>query len=173
MSIILYLASVVQVVSVSLGMGSSTIAILNFFNAISDGTIDLVERRMMGTTYTVLRVAKFLIIVTALVLAMVGYYTEGLAYFNNYVLAQYTLILVLVVNAILMTKRIMPSTHGPAIQAGSWYLLGFGVALVELGLTNFTYPLFLVAYAFELIFASVLINSVIYHLKKSQPPKTN
>jgi hypothetical protein len=167
MDIIMYVASVIQVISVSLGMGSSTIAILNFFNAITDGQIDPTERRMMGTTYTVLRIAKSAIIITAVILGVFGYMEQGTAYFTNYVFAQYTLILVLVVNAILMTKRIMPSTHGPAIQAGSWYLLGLGVALVELDLTDFSYTLFLLAYAGELIFASALINFVMYRLKKN------
>jgi hypothetical protein len=96
----------------------------------------------------------------------------GYDYFTPYVIAQCVLIVVLFVNAALMTARIMPSSCGPAIQAGSWYLLGFGLALYTLGLADFSIPLFIVAYAIELAFAYFLINSVMhyqrYKLAKTQ-----
>jgi hypothetical protein len=150
--------SIVQIISISLGVGSSTLAVLNFFNAISDGTIDPVERRMMGVTYIVLRIAMVLILASTVLLMFFGVRSEGYDYFTNYEVAQYILIAVLYINAILMTARVMPSRFGPAIQAGSWYLLGVGMALASLGLADFRMSTFVVVYAGELLFAYLLIN---------------
>jgi hypothetical protein len=172
METITTITSIVQIIGISLGVGSSTLAVLNFFNAIADGTIDPVERRMMGVTYIVLRVAMVLILASTTLLIVMGVREFGYDYFTPYVIAQCVLIVVLFVNAALMTARIMPSSCGPAIQAGSWYLLGFGLALYTLGLADFSIPLFIVAYAIELAFAYFLINSVMhyqrYKLAKTQ-----
>ncbi len=166
METIILLLSIVQVISISLGVGSSTLAVLNFFTAIADGTIDAVERRMMGATYTVLRVSMLMILISLTGLAFANYSLAGLAYFNHYIIAQIILVVVLFINATLMTMRLMPSKFGPAIQAGTWYLLGFGMALSSLGLANFSLTTFVVAYALELVFAFLVINGVMLHLKR-------
>ncbi len=169
MEIITIVASILQVMSISLGVGSSTLAVLNFFSAIADVAIDETERRMMGVTYVVLRIAMVIILATTAILAVYGYSDQGISYFTNYILAQYTLIFVLFFNAFLMTKRIMPSTFGPAIQAGTWYLLGLGTALFMLELVNFTWLTFIIIYLAELAFAYLLINGAMLHLKKKRP----
>lgn len=169
MELIIIGLSVIQIISICLGTGSSTLAVLNFFNAISDGMIDATERRMMGGTYVVLRTATHLILITTISLAIIGYAGLGSAYLSNYIIAQFILIGVLYLNSFLMTKKILSSKFGPAIQAGSWYLLGFGVALLTLNLTNFTLLTFFIAYAIELIFSFVVINYTMSHLKKKTP----
>jgi hypothetical protein len=173
METIITILSITQIISISLGVGSSTLAVLNFFTAIADGAIDPVERRMMGMTYTVLRVAMVLILLSTFGLGLYGYAEAGSLYLSSYIIAQYTLIAVLFINAILMTKRIMPSTLGPAIQAGSWYLLGFGMALFSLDMVDFSFLTFVIAYALELIFAALLINGTMAHLKKRNEEQKN
>lgn len=157
--------TIAQIIGISLGLGSSTLAVASFFKAITDGSIDPSERGMLGVIYIVLRVAMMTILISTVVLAFIGYGTVGSAYFTTYVAAQLILIAVLFGNATLMTMRLMPSTFGPAIQAGSWYLLAFGMALSYVHLASFSFFTFLIAYAIELVFAFLVINGIMKHLK--------
>ncbi len=157
--------SIIQAMGISLGVGSSTMAVLNFFMAISDGKIDEGERNFMGITYKVLRVAMGLILFTWLILAMYGFGVAGASYFSGYLIAQTFLVALLFINAILMTAHIMPSTFGPAIQASSWYSLGFILSLYSLGITEFNLVVFILGYVTFFVFAVSLINSVMSYLK--------
>jgi hypothetical protein len=155
---------VIQSIGISIGMGTSTLAILNFFHAISDGTISETERNFMGITYTVLRVAMGIILVSTTILMILGYFIYGADYFTHYVAAQAFLVLMLFANAALMTFRIMPSTFGPAIQASTWYTLGFIMALLPY-IAGFNLLMFGFAYATFIFFAISFVNAVMAYLK--------
>ena len=157
MTVFFTLVAILQSFSISLGVGSSTLAISTFFVSIADGSISPDERRMMGVVYIVLRVAMVLILVTTLILQATTYATVGFLPFNA---AQLFLILVLFVNAMLMTAHLVPSNFGPAIQAGSWYTLGVLAALVPLGLTDFTLTHFFMAYVTWVLFVIGLVNAI-------------
>jgi hypothetical protein len=163
MEIFIILGTILQGTAIALGMGASTLAIANFFVAIADGTIDPSERKMMGVVYIVLRVAMMLILTTFVLLLTLDYLSGNPVMLN---LAQLTLIAVLFINAALMTKRIMPSTVGPALQASTWYTLGILTALVPLGITAFSYPQFLLGYATVIVLAVSLVNGMMAYLKK-------
>lgn len=166
MELIFILSSVVLSIAISLGVGSSTIAICNFFSAIADGKIDETERQMMGVTYIVLRVAMVLIALMLIVQYMLGYLDMPTNYYATTIAyATGLATIVLYVNAVLMTYRIMPSTFGPAIQASSWYTLGFLAALAGIGMTMFSLPVFLLAYAALFLLTLSLVNSVMSWLK--------
>ncbi len=64
MDVIFILVAILQSIGISLGVGSSTIAIVNFFVAIADGKIEPTERKMMQVTYVILRVAMVTILLT-------------------------------------------------------------------------------------------------------------
>lgn len=159
MTTFLTLVAILQSFSISLGVGSSTLAITSFFVAIADGSINPDERRMMGVVYIVLRVAMVLILVTTLCLlaAQVNGGTLELVPFN---VAQLVVIGVLFVNAMLMTAHLIPSNFGPAIQAGNWYTLGILAALVPLGHTTFTLFHFLFAYVTWIVLAIAIVNGI-------------
>ena len=169
MEIILILVIIVQSFAISLGVGSSTIAVINFFVAIGDGTIDVSERKIMGVTYRLLRLAMWAILFTTGLLIFVTILGGGVQALTTYAVAQLVLIFVLFLNAALMTKRIMPSAFGPAIQAGSWYTLGTLAALVPLSLTSFTYLQFFLGYVTALTLAVSLINGVMAYQKEHRP----
>ena len=140
-------------------------AIINFFTAIADGKIDETERNMMGAVYVVLRVAMVIILLTSTFLT----YTVYLQYegqLSSFVIALWTLVSVLYLNAILMTKHIMPSTVGPALQASTWYTLGVTFSLFSLGVV--TYPLlhFYLAYAAAIVLAIAIVNGMMAYLKQ-------
>ena len=156
MTTITVLAGVFQSIFISLGVGSSTLAILNFFTAIKDGTIDAVERNMMGIVYIVLRVAMVGILFTTVVL-LAPTITADIMHLSVVSLAQLTIIAVLFINATLMTARLMPSKYGPGIQAGSWYTLG-GIAALQLqGVTAYSYVDFATGYIAMMLLAVVLV----------------
>ncbi len=172
MELLILVFSVLLSAGISLGVGASTLAILNFFHAIADGKIDLTERSFMGITYTTLRVAMGIILTSAIALAILGLNIKGEAFFTGYVAAQALLIAILFLNSFLMTVRLMPSTFGPAIQASSWYSLGVLSALVPFGITHFNFFLFLFIYGTFLFFAISLINSIMAYLKEKLEKNT-
>lgn len=168
MTTFIILVTILQNFSTALGVGSSTLAIVNFFVAIKDGVIDETERRMMGVVYIVLRVAMVLILITTIVRTSLLFGAEGIANMPDFAWAQLIVLLALYVNAMLMTAHLMPSTFGPALQAGSWYTLGTLSALMSIGVIGFTLTQFLMAYVTWLILAVGIVNGIMAILKSKK-----
>lgn len=162
------LIAIIQSLATSLGVGGSTLAIINFFVAIADGTIDPTERHMMGVVYTVLRVAMVLVTASTLLLFVHAYITQGTAALMTFHFAQLIVLGVLIGNALLMTARLMSSKFGPAIQAGSWYTLGVLATLGALTLTNFTLLEFIVVYSVTLGFTIGIVNVLMTQLSATR-----
>ena len=171
MLVITLLAGVLQSIFISLGVGSSTLAILNFFSAIKDGVIDETERRMMGIVYVVLRIAMVGILATTCVLLMPMLLVQPIA-LSAVTIGQLLVVTVLFANAALMTARLMPSTFGPGLQAGSWYTLGILAALQLQGVTGYSLVQFLLGYTAMLLLAVGLVNAVMAILKSQAKPKS-
>lgn len=167
MEIVYIINTILQSFAISLGVGSSTIAIVQFFVAIKDGNISDEERKMMGVVYFILRLAMGVILFTTLVQVGLFYYLVGdWSFISPFMMAIWTVVGVIFLNAIAMTLHYMPSKFGPAIQAGSWYSLGFLIALIPLGLITFTYVQFAAAYAGVLLLSIATVNTVMMKLKK-------
>lgn len=164
LDIILSLAIVFQASAIGLGVGSSTIAISNFIVAIWDGTIDASERRIMGVTYTTLRVAMFSILVTTAVITIIE--PTLFAEVDGFIWA---LVAVLFANAIGMTKRWVPPQIGPALQAATWYTLGFIATIHMFELFTVTTMGFVVLYAIDIVLALIMVNGVMSYLKLCKP----
>jgi hypothetical protein len=160
MTILFTLVAIVQSFSISLGVGSSTVAIVNFFVAIADGSIDPSERRMMGIVYVLLRIAMLMILITTFILVARDYAQQGLWAMSDFSIAWIFVISALFVNAMLMTMHKVPSNFGPAIQAGSWYTLGTLAALASLNMTSFTLVEFFLGYVTWLVLAISIVNGV-------------
>jgi hypothetical protein len=152
--------------AISLGVGCSTLAIINFFSAIADGTIDDTERRMMGIVYVVLRVSMVLILVTTLFLGVTAYTSGTDMYFTGHWYTSIAIITMLYGNALLMTLRLVPSTVGPGIQAGSWYTLGLLQALVPFGVSTISATSLLIGYGAMLALAISVVNAILAVLKQ-------
>lgn len=159
MTTFLTLIAILQSFSISLGVGSSTLAIANFFVAIADGGISPDERRMMGVVYIVLRISMILILITTLCL-LAAQYSAGTLYLVPYNIAQLCVIGALFLNAMLMTAHLIPSNFGPAIQAGNWYTLGTLAALVPLSMTTFSLMHFFLAYVTWIVLAISIVNGI-------------
>lgn len=165
MTIIITLVAILQSLAVSLGAGSSTLAIVNFFVAIADGKIDETERKMMGVVYVALRVAMIGILMTTLGLIALEFMYKGVISLTDFDIAQLFVLCVLFVNATLMTLRLMPSTFGPALLAGSWYTLGALMALRLQGITEFSFSQFFAVYILWMIIAVGIVNGIMSFLK--------
>lgn len=172
MELFIIFVAIIFSMATSLGVGSSTIAIVNFFAAIADGSIDPNERHMMGYVYIVLRVAMVTLFFTLTLLTAFNTYHLGAGALTPYLAAQWTTLAVLYGNAILMTLRIMPSTVGPALQAGSWYMLGLLMALVPLNLDNFSYIQFVLGYAVVVTLAVSLVNGIMAYQKAKREARS-
>jgi len=168
METFILITSVLQSMAISLGVGSSTLAILNFFVALQDGKIDETERHFMGATYIILRVSMVMILLTTIILAYFGMTSFGNDYFTNYNIAQFVLIAVLYINTILMTLQTMPSKYGPALQASSWYTLGILSTLYAYGYDSFKITTFIVGYLVMFIVLAAIVNGVFSHLRQKR-----
>lgn len=166
MDLIFVLLSILQSIAIALGVGSSTLAITNFFVAIADGEIDKTERKMMGVVYIILRVSMGLILVTTALIATILYSELGIDYFTPFAIGLWVLITVLFVNAFLMTKHMMSSSTGPSLQAASWYTMGILMALFAQRLHEFTLMQFIFGYAAMIVFVTILVNTIIMLLKQ-------
>ena len=165
METIIVILKILQTMGISLGVGTSTMAVTLFFLAIKDGEISRDERAYLGITYFVLRVAMTIILISTILIAIIGG-ASGLDIFSAYFAAQTLLVAVLFINAFLMTMHIMPSTFGPAIQASSWYSLGIMAAMYGQGFTNINLLIFFFAYATFIFFAVSFINAMMAYLKE-------
>lgn len=171
MTLFIAFTTIIQTFAIALGTGSSTLAIVNFFAAIKDGTIDETERRMMGIVYVVLRVAMVLILITTVLLISSEYSTVGIQNLSVLSLSQALVLMVLFVNAMLMTVHLVPSTFGPAIQAGSWYTLGVMSGLQILDYTNFSFWQFFMGYITWVILAVGIVNGIMAIIKQQRENK--
>ena len=160
MELIFSLAIVFHASAIALGVGSSTLAISNFLVAIFDGKVDEGERRIMGVTYIILRVAMVSILLTT---ALIYWFNSN--FFGEAGTYMWLLIVVLYGNAFLMTKHIMPSKIGPALQAATWYSLGFLVTIHVFDLMIINTTTFGILYAADIIVALVVVNGYLKYLQ--------
>jgi FAD/FMN-containing dehydrogenase len=105
-------------IGLTLGVGSSTFALIFYIDALADGVVDPSEKRFLRIVYRVLRLGMLGIFVSLVGLVVrdgVGSFTiHGMEWF---------LLLVILINAVLMDFRKMPMRFGPVLAGGSWYSL--------------------------------------------------
>lgn len=124
--------------SLTIGVGSSTLALVLFIRALADGIIDPSEKRFLHTVYVLLRIGMVGIAVSLLANVLFG--TSAIK--HPYIIAG--ILGILTLNAVLMTYRIMPMKYGPVLAGGHWYSLFF---VSQTPILSLGFPLVLVAYA--------------------------
>lgn len=162
-TLIFNLAIIFHASAIALGVGSSTLAISNFLVAIYDGKIDEGERRIMGVTYIMLRVAMVSILLTTVLI-----YLFDSNFFGEIGAFIWLLIAILYLNAILMTKHVMPSKIGPALQAATWYTLGFIITIHMFDLFALDTATFSMLYAVDIATALVIVNGYMKYLQSKK-----
>lgn len=111
-----------HIIGTVIGVGGATLAEVFIIKALKDGVIDPVESSFLKSTYTAMRVGLFL-----LVLSGFGFFlyfriegSEDLLY-DEKIWAKMTIVIILLVNAILLSVRKVPLWLGSAISLTSWY----------------------------------------------------
>ncbi|MBX2866645.1 hypothetical protein KTR10_01665 [Candidatus Kaiserbacteria bacterium] len=104
----------------TIAVGASTFAVLFFLILMVGGEKSPVVRKVMHTVYAVLRVGMVLIGLSLIGMYFVDTGIEPLRYVFLWVL-----LIIITVNAVLMTAHIMNLKYGPVIAAGSWYSMFF------------------------------------------------
>jgi hypothetical protein len=149
--------------AVTLGVGASTLAIAGFLTAIADGNFEQGERRIMGVVYISLRVAMITIF-----LATVAIWFMDPNYFGDFTMPLWIMTAILFVNALFMTKHWISPKLGPAIQAGTWYTLGFLITIYMFDLFQLTSAVFLWFFIGDILVAVVTVNVCMWYLKRRQ-----
>jgi len=153
----LYSAFVIwMMTAVALGVGGSSLAIMSFLVALDDKKIDASERRMLNVIYWLLRTAMVLIPFTLVVLWLLKPgFLEGIYYVA-------IIMGVIYLNAAQMTWHLIPGLFGPALQAASWYTLGFLLSIELFDLLKLDWTLFFSLYIFDIIFFYAILWGIRY-----------
>lgn len=168
---VLTITQVLHQMGITFGVGASTFALTFFINALEDGNIDPSERRFLHIVYIVLRIGMILITLSLLSLGAIAFFFGNKAALSSPLyLMEVTLIGVIILNAILMTKHVMPMKFGSVLAGGSWYSLFLVTAL-----PFFTTPypaLFLYYIAFLILFFVIFTAVKNYFLYPAPPFST-
>jgi hypothetical protein len=153
---------------ISMGVGASTLAVVQFFSAVADGEVSPDERRMIGLVYSVLRIAMLgiLAIISIEVLLMLVAYNLG-ALTPQFIFTLF-LLLVLSVVTILHGSGILPSSVGPTIQVSTWYTLGIAHSLERFGYSDFNVTQFIFIFLLIALLIAAFINVVLWVLHKKR-----
>lgn len=143
----------IYTIGLTLGVGSSTFALIFFIRSLEDGVVDASEKRFMQSVYVVLRIGMMLVFLSLLASILVEK-TLSLAR-----AAQVALLFVITLNAFLMTRKLMPMRFGPVLAGGSWYSL---FIVSKTSVASLGIPALVASYAFFL----VLFYAIFQFLKK-------
>lgn len=159
----LFFYSVVETLggmALSLGVGASTLALIFHFMGMRDVAHRETGRPYQKVVYTVLRIAMALILLTEIIkgilYAQAGMDMQALLA-APVLLFLWTVIVVLFVNAMLMTLHVMSRKLGPAIQVASWYTLGVTTALPTV---TFVYLPLILTYLGAILTLAVVIELI-------------
>jgi len=135
--------SLISTLGLILAVGSSTYAITFFQQSILDGRIDKTEKRFLHTVYFILRLGMLLLVLSVLWRMLLLGFTDIPLFSDQTLWFQFTLLLAVNINSILMDRHLIPMWLGPAIAGGSWYGYFFSVVLMSFALP---YPFLLLSW---------------------------
>jgi len=111
-----------HIIGTVLGVGGATFAEIFYMRALKDGEIDPEEGATLGVIYRVLRVGLFLAVLSGfgflIYLRLVGD-TESL--YDPKLWAKMAIVIIIMINAIMLSMRSIVFWLGSAISITSWY----------------------------------------------------
>ncbi len=116
---------------------------------------------MLGVIYWALRTAMVGILLTSA--AIYAFDSEFFGTFNQFLVV---LLGVLFANAIGMTLKVVPGKIGPALQAGTWYTLGFLVTIHMFELFPIDWVVFFGLYIAVVALALSIVNLYLTFIMK-------
>ncbi|MBF6057377.1 MULTISPECIES: hypothetical protein [Thiomicrorhabdus] len=158
--------------AVGLSVGSSTFALVFYYYVVAAGETLPEQRKFMHIVYFVLRIGMMLIVLSEFAIFLYSYHINNYLYWmaNPEVLMRLTLFTVIVINALLMHKRLISMWIGPVIAGGSWYAFFFfsvfvDIRWVELG---FNYVTLLSGYLLWLLLLGIFLSALRLYLTRAQ-----
>lgn len=154
MTFLLVATDLIHQMGITFGVGASTFALTFFIMALRDGVMDQSERACMHAVFFVLRIGMAFIFLSLVSYGFLAYYAQmGSLFGNAFYLMEWTLIGIITINAVLMTKRQIPMWLAAPLAGGSWYAL---FLVTSLPLQTVAYVELLIGYVvFFLIFLGV------------------
>jgi len=112
-----------HIIGTILGAGGATLAEIFSFTALKDGVVSADEKRMMHANYLMIRVGTLLILLSGFALVAWWVFAEGNVWplTSGKVWVKDIMVLVIVVNALLLTRRLIPFWLGSGISFTSWW----------------------------------------------------
>jgi len=171
MSTFFTIVNILHDMGITFGVGASTFALTFYINALMDGVIDTSEKRFLHVVYVLLRLGMTLITLALLSTLVAVWVLSGAApveLFQSPLYAmEWTLMGIIIINALLMTAHKMPMSIGPVLAGGSWYSF---FLVSSLPLAAFSYSTLLALYgAFLVIFFGAFTFLKRYYVKS--PPR--
>jgi hypothetical protein len=152
-----------------LGVGGATIAEVQVIQALKDGKVDASERALMHANYWVIRLGIAIILLSGLTLVW-WWLTTGN---SDWVLTSHKIwmkdlmLVVIIVNAVLLTKHWIPFWLGSALSFTSWW---GATILGAWDHVPYTFTTLLISY----VVAIGIVAAVLHFIKKyfiGAPPK--
>ncbi len=162
------LLSFIGTLGLILAVGSSTYAITFFQQSILDGKIDRTEKRFLHTVYFILRLGMLLLVLSVIWRMVLLGFTDTPIFSDQTLWFQFTLLLAVNINAILMDRHLIPMWLGPAIAGGSWYGYFFSVILAP---SPFPYSFLLLSWICLIIIFILFLRILGEFSQKKQPSK--
>lgn len=128
---------VTHVIGTVLGVGAATFAEIFLIKAMRDGEMDPHESSTLRTVYWVMRIGLVLAVVSGFGFLLLYRLEGNESYLYNEALwAKMVIVLILMINAILLTAHRVPMWLGSALSFTSWYaalIIGFLIGPIDYG----------------------------------------
>lgn len=153
---------IVHIIGTVLGVGAATFAEIYYARFNSDDILSDDERKTLATTFVVLRIGLFILVVSGfgfLLYMRLTEYVEPLS--SPTFWAKMTVVGVLVTNALLLQIRLIPLAVGAAVSLTGWYTaLIFGV----IGKTSASYLELMLYFAVATVLVGFILEDIRNHL---------
>ena len=161
---------ILHLIGTVLGVGGATFIEIFLNKALRDGEIDPIEGSFLRTTFTVVRIGLVISIFTGFALLLL-YRFEGQEFklYDPTLWAKFTLVGVIVINALLLQAHKVPLWLGSALSLVTWYtVMIIGVLLRGPSIPYFEVMLY---YVIALVFGGLLLEGIRRQLGIKPKPK--
>jgi len=156
-----------HIIGTILGVGGATLAEINIITALKDGRIDASEKALMHANYRTIRIGTAIIILSGILMVWMQYNLGNTPVLTDpKLLFKDTLVILIIINAFLLTKRWVPLWLGSAISFTAWW------SATVLGLWK-TQPFGYIELAIGFIIITLAVAGILELIRKWFIPKKN
>lgn len=129
MTIFLLCTAAVFGIALAVGVGASTLAIVNHIVSLNNGVVSNDEKTLMTANQMLLRTAMVLLFLSSLGLLAFATQNLGLGAYTPSLLATWILLFILYCVMVLASLRYLPEVIALSLQAVTWYMLSIVTTL--------------------------------------------